>query len=178
TKILAEPKVITLSGRSAQFLSGGQVAVPAVKDGQRIVEMHDVGTELYMLPIAKSNGQGYLEVQMPFRAVNKAGGTTTSVGFVPGFDECSMRTSVELPSGHTMLVFWPGAENEKARLALLTPTIMPFANCCAEVSPARREPAPSVPSGLPNIARQLGAEYHRAAAAGDQEVATKLARMA
>src|SRR5439155_17169141 len=59
--VLAQPKLVTLSGRPATFLSGGQQAVPEVTAsgtgggtvGARFVEF---GTQLTFLPIVLGNG--------------------------------------------------------------------------------------------------------------------------
>src|SRR5262249_4320305 len=60
-KFLSEPKIITLSGRSATLLSGGQQAVPVPAGlGQVGVQFFDFGTTLNVLPIVMGNGKIYL----------------------------------------------------------------------------------------------------------------------
>src|SRR5262245_12345877 len=77
-KVLAEPKVVAMSGRPASFLSGGQQAVQSASGGLGGpgVEFRDVGTELQFLPIVLGNGRIYLEVSPRFRAVNAGRGIT------------------------------------------------------------------------------------------------------
>jgi len=105
-KVLAEPKVVTLSGRPAHFLSGGQQAVLSAASGINGpgVEFRDVGTEIDVLPIVLGNGRIYLEVHPRFRAPNQAKGISTTFGFVTGFDEQSVRTSIEMEPGQTMAI--------------------------------------------------------------------------
>src|SRR5262249_31121464 len=105
-KLLAEPKLVTISGRPAHFLSGGQQAIlsPSGGLGGPGVAFKDVGTELDFLPIVMGNGRIYLEVAPTVRSVNNGRGITTAFGFVPGFDEQSTRTAIELEPGQTMAI--------------------------------------------------------------------------
>lgn len=105
-KVLAEPKMVTLSGRPAHFLSGGQQAVVSAQSGITGpgVEYHDVGTEVDVLPIVLGNGRIYLEVNPRFRARNDAKGITINGALTPGFDEQSIRTAIELEPGQTMAI--------------------------------------------------------------------------
>jgi pilus assembly protein CpaC len=105
-KLLAEPKLVTLSGRPAHFLSGGQQAIlsPSGGLGGPGVAFRDVGTEIDFLPIVLGNGRIYLEVAPVVRSVNNGRGITTAFGFVPGFDEQSARTAIELEPGQTMAI--------------------------------------------------------------------------
>jgi pilus assembly protein CpaC len=105
-KVLAEPKVVTMSGRPAHFLSGGQQAVLSAQGsiGGPGVDFKDVGTEIDVLPVVLGNGRIYLEVAPRFRTVDNAKGISSSFGFVPGFDEQSVRTSIELEPGQTMAI--------------------------------------------------------------------------
>jgi pilus assembly protein CpaC len=104
--LLAEPKIVTLSGRPAHILSGGQQAIlsPSGGLGGPGVAYRDVGTELDFLPIVLGNGRIYLEVNPTIRAVNNGRGITTAFGFVPGFDEQSAKTAIELEPGQTMAI--------------------------------------------------------------------------
>ena len=66
--LLAEPKLVTLSGRPATFLSGGQQAVPEVTGGGTAggvvgTRFEPFGTQLTFLPIVYGNGKIYLEVE-------------------------------------------------------------------------------------------------------------------
>jgi pilus assembly protein CpaC len=105
-KFLAEPKVISLSGRPARFLAGGQAAVLSAQGsiGGPGVDFRDVGTEVEMLPIVLGNGRIYLEVRPRVRVINQGLGITTSFGFVPGFDEQSVQTAIEMEPGQTFAI--------------------------------------------------------------------------
>lgn len=105
-KLVAEPKLVTQSGRPARFLSGGRQATLSAASGINGpgVTYEDVGTELEFLPIVYGNGKIYLEVAPRVRGVNQGLGTATSFGTVVGFDEQSIRTSIVLESGQTFAI--------------------------------------------------------------------------
>src|SRR5262249_20787449 len=105
-KLLAEPKLVTLSGRPAHMLAGGQQAVLSAQGsiGGPGVDFKEIGTELDFLPIGLGNGRIYLEVSPRVRSVNNALGITTSFGFVPGFSEESIHTMVEMEPGQTFAI--------------------------------------------------------------------------
>jgi pilus assembly protein CpaC len=105
-KILAEPKLVTLSGRPAHFLSGGRQATLGPSSGitgPGVVYM-DVGTELDFLPVVLGNGRIYLEVSPKITSVNQTLGITVAGSTVPGFSENSERTVVEMEPGQTMAI--------------------------------------------------------------------------
>jgi pilus assembly protein CpaC len=105
-KLLAEPKLVTLSGKSAYFLSGGQQAVISATSGLQGpgIEFKNIGTELTFLPIVQGNGRIYLEVVPRVRTVNAAKGLQFQGTFVPGFDEQSVQTALEIEPGQTMAI--------------------------------------------------------------------------
>jgi pilus assembly protein CpaC len=105
-KLLAEPKLVTQSGRPARFLAGGRQATLGPSSGINGpgVVYEDIGTELEFLPVVYGNGKIYLEVAPRVRGVNQGLGITTSFGTVPGFDEQSVRTSIVLEPGQTFAI--------------------------------------------------------------------------
>jgi pilus assembly protein CpaC len=105
-KILSEPKVVTLSGRPARFLAGGRQAVlsPASGINGPGVTFEDIGTEVDFLPVVLGNGKIYMEVLPRVRQVNNVLGINTTFGFVPGFDEQSVRTAVLMEADQTFAI--------------------------------------------------------------------------
>jgi pilus assembly protein CpaC len=104
-KFLSEPKLVTLSGRSASLLSGGQQAVPVPAGlGQVGVQFYDFGTTLNMLPIVMGNGKIYLEVNPQVSTLNPANGTTIQGTTVAGRDVQSVSAKVELEPGQTLAI--------------------------------------------------------------------------
>jgi pilus assembly protein CpaC len=108
-KLLAEPRLVALSGRRASFVSGGQQAVPTVAGlgGTAGVEFVPFGTQVDFLPIVLGNGKIYLEVEPMISALDPTAGTAipNTTGFiVPGRVVQSVRTAVELEDGQTFVI--------------------------------------------------------------------------
>jgi pilus assembly protein CpaC len=108
-KLLAEPKLVTLSGRPATFLSGGQQAVPEVTGGGTSggvvgTKFEPFGTQLTFLPIVYGNGKIYLEVEPVISTLNAANGFSTGGVVVSGRNEQRVRTSVLMEPGQTFAV--------------------------------------------------------------------------
>jgi pilus assembly protein CpaC len=108
-KILAQPSLVTLSGRQAHFVSGGQQAVPTVAGlgGTAGVEFVPFGTQVDFLPIVMGDGKIYLEVEPRISSLDPASGTpipNTGGGIVPGRLEQRVHTAVLLESGQTFAI--------------------------------------------------------------------------
>ena len=107
--MLAQPKLVTLSGRPATFLSGGQQAVPEVTAsgvgggtvGARFVEF---GTQLTFLPIVLGNGKIFLEVEPSVSNLNAANGFAIGGIIVPGRNEQRVHTSIMMEPGQTVAI--------------------------------------------------------------------------
>ncbi len=105
-KLLAEPRLVTLSGRPASFLVGGQQAVPVAGGFSGVgVQFVPFGTTLSFIPIVKGNGRIYLEVSPSVSSLDASAGVTPAGGsLVPGRDINSVTTTVELESGQTFVI--------------------------------------------------------------------------
>ncbi len=105
-KFLAEPRVVTQTGRPAYFLAGGRQAVLGPSSGINGpgVQFQQVGTQLEVLPIVYGNNQIWLEINPQVRAVNQGLGITTVFGTTPGFTEQQARVAVMLESGQTFAI--------------------------------------------------------------------------
>jgi pilus assembly protein CpaC len=104
-KLLAEPKVVTLSGRSASFLSGGEQAIPVPAGlGQVGVQFEEFGTRLNFLPIVLGDGKIHLEVEPEVSSLNPAFGTVIQGTVVPGRTTQRVHTTVEMEDGQTFVI--------------------------------------------------------------------------
>ena len=108
-KLLAEPRLVTLSGRPATFLDGGQQAVPQVTGGGTSggvvgTQFEPFGTALTFLPIVYGNGKIYLEVEPSVSALNAANGFAIGGTIVAGRSEQRVRTSVVMEPGQTFAI--------------------------------------------------------------------------
>jgi pilus assembly protein CpaC len=103
-KLLAEPKLVTISGRPASFLSGGEQAVPVPAGlGQVGVQFEEFGTRLNFLPIVLGN-RIHLEVEPEVSSLNNAFGTSINGTVVPGRTTQRVHTTVELEDGQTFAI--------------------------------------------------------------------------
>jgi pilus assembly protein CpaC len=104
-KILAEPKLVTLSGRSAQLLSGGQQAIPETAGlGSVSVRFEPFGTSLSVLPIVLGNGKIQLEVEPQVSNIDPTVGTSIAGTVVPGRNTQSVHTTVIIEDGQTLAI--------------------------------------------------------------------------
>ena len=104
-KIMAQPSVTTLSGRSATLLSGGQQAVPQSGGlGTTTVTFIDFGTSLSVLPIVLGNGKIRLEVEPEVSQLNQAAGVIANGVSVPGRTVERVHSTIEMESGQTLVI--------------------------------------------------------------------------
>ena len=106
SKLLAEPKLTTSSGKQAFFQVGGEQAVLSGASGVNGpgADFRIVGTTLSFLPIVLGNGKIQLTVNPRVRSPNPALGITTSFGFVTGFDDKQVNATVEMETGQTFVI--------------------------------------------------------------------------
>jgi pilus assembly protein CpaC len=104
-KIMAQPSVTTLSGRSATLLSGGQQAVPQSGGlGTTTVQFIDFGTSLSVLPIVLGNGKIRLEVEPEVSQLSQAAGTISNGIAIPGRTVERVHSTVEMEPGQTLVI--------------------------------------------------------------------------
>ncbi len=103
-KILAEPTLVTLSGRTAQFLAGGEFAVPTTVGiggvGAATTTFRGFGTELSFTPTVLDKDLVRLEVSPSFSTLN----TDATVGGIPGLSRRSVDTTVDLREGQWLAI--------------------------------------------------------------------------
>ena len=106
SKLLAEPKLVTSSGKQAYFQVGGEQAVLSGSSGVNGpgAAFQTIGTTLSFLPIVLGNGKIQLTVNPRVRTPNTALGITTSFGFVTGFDDKQVNATVEMETGQTFVI--------------------------------------------------------------------------
>jgi pilus assembly protein CpaC len=105
-KLLAEPRLVTLSGRPAYFNVGGQQAVPQTGSfGGTGVTFYPFGTQLSFNPIVLGNGKIYLEIAPSISNLDAASGVTLAGSSnVPGRTITYVNTTVELEAGQTFVL--------------------------------------------------------------------------
>jgi Flp pilus assembly secretin CpaC len=137
-KVLAEPRLMTLSGRPASFLTGGEQAVPTSPGlGQVGVQFEEFGTRLNFLPIVLGNGKVHLEVEPEVSRLDPASGVSIDGKMVPGRITDRVNTSIELATGQTFLI---GGLTQQAEAP--TAKLVPVLGQLPLVGPLFRTPAP------------------------------------
>ncbi|MHB8902301.1 MAG: type II and III secretion system protein family protein [Thermoguttaceae bacterium] len=101
-KLLAEPTLVTVSGRPASFQSGGEV--PVVTGGGLGVPSNTVykpyGTQVDFVPIVLGNGRIRLEIRPEVSEIDGA----RSVDGQPAFRNRRVDTGVEMEAGQTLAI--------------------------------------------------------------------------
>ncbi len=101
-KILAEPNIVSVSGRPAQFLEGGEIPILVPQSlGTTSIEYRPYGTQVDFLPIVLGNGNIRLEVRPRVSSLDVANGITLNDIRVPGFNVRQADTAVEMRAGQT-----------------------------------------------------------------------------
>lgn len=106
-KILADTRLVTLSGRPAFMVSGGETPILTSGGvGQSTVSYKDFGTVVSFLPIVQ-NGKIHLEVRPELSSINAANGITitgVTPTAIPGFSVRSAQCAVQLEDGQTLAI--------------------------------------------------------------------------
>jgi pilus assembly protein CpaC len=174
-KILADPKLVTVSGRPARFLQGGEFPVLVPQSlGTVSVEYRPYGTELDFVPIVMGNGVIRLELRPRVSEPDPALSVTINGTTVPALTIREVDTGVEMRAGQTLAIAglvqtrsqvenrgWPwlkdvpyvgvlfsrktSRENEVETLIMVTPHLV-AAMDCHEVPPCGPGQRTTVPT--------------------------------
>lgn len=103
-KILAQPNLVTLSGRTASFLAGGEFAVPTIVGldgvGAATTQFRGFGAQLSFTPTILDKDRIRLQVNPEFSALNAA----NAVNGIPGLDTRAASTTVDLREGQVLAI--------------------------------------------------------------------------
>jgi len=114
-RTLAEPNLTVVSGEAGKFLVGGEFPVPVGQDntGKVTIEFKPYGVGLGYTPIVLSGGRISLKLSTEVSELSSLGaftltstsGTSTSSSLtVPGLTVRRAETTVELPSGGSLMI--------------------------------------------------------------------------
>ena len=112
TKTLAEPNLTAVSGEAGHFLVGGEFPVPTGSDntGRIAIEFKPYGVGLGYTPVVMSGGRISLKLSTEVSELSSLGAFTLSNGTasrsltVPGLSVRRAETTVELPSGGSLMI--------------------------------------------------------------------------
>lgn len=104
--VLAEPNLTAVSGEQAGFLAGGETPVPSGLDqqGNIVIEFHKFGVSLNFKPIVLSGDRISLQMNTEVSSINFDNALPAGSIKVPGFDVRRADTTVELPSGRSIMI--------------------------------------------------------------------------
>ncbi|HUE71672.1 MAG TPA: pilus assembly protein N-terminal domain-containing protein [Pirellulaceae bacterium] len=108
-KLLSEPTLVTMSGRPATFLAGGEFAVPTVVGSAGLnavtTDFRAFGAIISFLPTVVDKDRIRLEVAPEFSEINNnlsTGGAST--GSIPSLNVRAATTTVEMREGQTLAI--------------------------------------------------------------------------
>ncbi len=107
-KVLAEPTLIALSGKSANFLAGGEFPVPIPQasgtDTTITIEYKAFGVGLNFTPTVLSNGKIHMQVAPEVSELDYTTAVSFSGFVVPGITTRRVSTSIELADGQSFAI--------------------------------------------------------------------------
>ncbi|MBC8355330.1 MAG: type II and III secretion system protein family protein [Planctomycetes bacterium] len=102
-KVLAEPTLVTVSGRPASFSSGGEFPILVPQSlGTVSIEYRQFGTRVDFVPIVLGNGRVRLEVRPQVSEIDPSRSVTINNTTVPGLRTRWVDTGVEMKAGQTL----------------------------------------------------------------------------
>jgi pilus assembly protein CpaC len=107
-KIIAEPRLMTLSGRPAFLVSGGETPLlTSSGQGAPSISYKQFGTVVNFLPIVLGNGKIHLEVRPELSDIDNTLGISIpglTPTIVPGFRTRSAQVAVQMEDGQTLAI--------------------------------------------------------------------------
>jgi len=108
-QILAEPNLLTMNGKTASFLAGGQFPFPTLQGGasgvgQITISFKEFGIRLQFLPTITPRGTIRLHVEPEVSSLDYANSLVVSGSTVPAIDTRRVDTEVELQSGQSFVI--------------------------------------------------------------------------
>jgi pilus assembly protein CpaC len=107
-RILAEPTLVTLSGKEASFLAGGEFPVVIALQNSFSVEYKEFGVRVRLKPVVDSKENINMTINAELSAIdpNLTVSSSTVVGGVnvPGLTSRKASTSLQVKSGQTILL--------------------------------------------------------------------------
>ncbi len=103
---LAEPNLTAISGEQAGFLAGGEFPIPTERDrdGNIVYDFHPFGVSLNFRPVVQSEERIMLEMTTEISTASFDQGLQLNGINIPSFNVRRAQTTVELPSGGTLMI--------------------------------------------------------------------------
>jgi len=102
---LAEPSLVSLSGQTATFLSGGEFPIPvSSRDGDVQIEFKEFGVSLALTPTVVDDEQIILKVAPEVSELDFSAGVSTAGVSVPGLRIRRTETMVSMAPGQSFII--------------------------------------------------------------------------
>ena len=104
--VLAEPNLTAVSGQQAGFLAGGEFPVPTGRDqfGNITIEFREFGVSLNFKPAVMSDKRISLQMDTEVSSLDNTNAVVLADLVVPGLDIRRAQTTIELPSGGSLMI--------------------------------------------------------------------------
>jgi pilus assembly protein CpaC len=104
-RTLAEPTLTAISGESAKFLAGGEFPIPVEQDNDSTtVEFKPFGVGLGFTPVVMSEGRISMRITSEVSETTAENSIRIGLLSIPGLKVRRAETTVELPSGGSMIM--------------------------------------------------------------------------
>jgi pilus assembly protein CpaC len=108
-QILAEPNLLTLNGKSASFLAGGEFPYPTLQGGGGglgavTIQFREFGVRISFVPTVTPRGTIHMQVTPEVSSLDFANGLTFQGFTIPGLNTRRVQTEVELESGQSFAI--------------------------------------------------------------------------
>jgi pilus assembly protein CpaC len=107
-QILAEPNVLTATGKEASFLAGGEFPYPVVQPGLGsnaiTIQFREYGVRLTFTPTIMENGQIHLKVRPEVSALDFSNALTISGFTIPALSTKRVESEMELADGQSFAI--------------------------------------------------------------------------
>lgn len=178
SRVLAEPTLVTVSGRPAHVNVGGEVPAPVRQpDGTLAIEFREYGTRIDLVPIVLGKGRMRLEVRVRVSEIDPSRTVEVEGQKCPSLMVREVDTGVEMNAGQTLILgglvqdrrVEPAAEAPRKRHASPTEAVAEKTDAMSEVCEETElwvvvqpeivepmaprglgaQPAPPLPSAIP-----------------------------
>ncbi len=104
--VLAEPNLTAVSGQQAGFLAGGEFPVPTGRDqfGNITIEFREFGVSLNFRPVVLSDQRINLQLNTEVSSLDNSNAVVLADVTVPGLDIRRAETTIEIPSGGSLMI--------------------------------------------------------------------------
>ncbi len=100
-KLLAEPNLVTTSGKEAEFLAGGEFPIPVPQKDRIVIEFKKYGVQLKFKPEVTAKGKIRLEVSPEVSELDFSTAVVIEGFAVPGLTTRRATTQLELEDGQS-----------------------------------------------------------------------------